>query len=129
MDVEHQRVVAAEPPTDLHRGSARQFGHEAHSASPVPGKPCSLLDILHPGLPPVREVGLTAQQLENLAIAKGQAKSYSGCLAIVSLDRNLAALWPAGFGVHGAIHALRTSSNLIWLLPHESSSDRFICSR
>ena len=41
---------------------------------PRPAKPCSLLGMLHPGLPPAREVGLTAQQLENLAIAKGQAK-------------------------------------------------------
>ena len=113
MDVEHQRVVAAEPPTDLHHGSARQFCHEAHYASPPAlAKPCSLLDMLHPGLPPVREVGLTAPQLENLAIAKGPAKGYSGCLAIVSLDRNPAALWPTGFEVHGVTHALRTSSIL-----------------
>ena len=96
---------------------------------PTLAKACSLLDILHPGLPPVREVGLTAQQQENLAVAKGQAKRYSGCLAIVSLDRNPAALWTTGFGVHGVIHALRTSDDLIWLLQHDGSSDRVALSR
>jgi len=34
-----------------------------------PANPCSLLDVLHPGLPRTREVGLTAQQLENLVVA------------------------------------------------------------
>ena len=77
----------------------------------------------------MREVGLTAQQLENLAIAKGQAKRYSGCLAIVSLDRNPAALWSTGFGAHGVIRALRTCNDLIWLLQHEGSSVRFALSR
>ena len=80
---------------------------------PVPAKPCSLLDILHPALPAVREVGLTAQQLENLAVAKGQAKRYSGCLAIVSVDRNPEKSWSTSFGVHGVIHALRTCNDLI----------------
>ena len=96
---------------------------------PTPAMPCSLLDMLHPGLPRLREVGLTDQQVQNLAIAKGQAKRYSGCLAIVSLDRNPDALWATGFGVHGVINALRTGNDLIWLLQHERSSDRFALSR
>ena len=38
--------------------------------APTPAAPCSLLDILHPGLPSIRELGLTPQQCENLAVAK-----------------------------------------------------------
>jgi hypothetical protein len=45
------------------------------------------------------------------------------------LDRNPDALWTTGFGVHGVIVALRTSNDLIWLLQHEVSSDRFVLSR
>ena len=52
---------------------------------PTPAAPCSLLEVLHPGLPSIREVGLTAQQLKNLAFVKNQAKRYPRCLAIVSL--------------------------------------------
>ena len=43
---------------------------------PTPASPCSLMDILHPGLPRIREVGLTPQQRDNLAVAKAQAESY-----------------------------------------------------
>ena len=96
---------------------------------PTPANPCSLLDVLHPGLPRTREVGLTAQQLENLVVAKNQAKRYPGCLATVSLDRNPAAQWTTAFGVHGVVHALRTGNDLIWLLQYDGSSDRFALSR
>ena len=84
----------------------------------TPATPCSLLELLHPGLSSTREVGLTAQQLENLAFVKKQAKRYPGCLAIVSLDRNPPAQWATGFGVQGVVNALRTGSDLIWLLHH-----------
>ena len=77
----------------------------------------------------MREDGLTAQQWENLAFAKGQAKKYPGCLAIVSLDRNPSAQWTTGFGVHGVVNALRTGNDLIWLLQHKGSSDHFALSR
>ena len=95
----------------------------------TPATPCSLLEVLHPGLPSTREVGLTAQQLENLARVKKQAKRYPGCLAIVSLDRNPEALWSTGFGVRGVVGALRTCNDLIWLLQHDASSDSFKLSR
>lgn len=96
---------------------------------PTPAAPCSLTEVLHPGLPNTREVGLTAQQLENLAFAKNQAKRYPGCVAIVSLDRNPEAKWATGFGVHGVVHALRTCNDLIWLLQYDVSSDCFKLSR
>ena len=109
MDVKHQRMVATEPPMDF---CAR-----------------SLLDVLHPGLPRAREVGLIAQQHENLVVAKGQAKRYPGCLATVSLDRNPAAQWATVFGVHGVVNVLRTGNDFIWLLQYDGSSDRFALSR
>ena len=96
---------------------------------PTPATPCSLLEVLHPGLPSTREVGLTAQQLQNLVVAKNQAKKYPGCLAIVSLDRNPEALWATGFGVRGVVGALRTGNDLIWLLQHDATSDSFTLSR
>ena len=96
---------------------------------PTPATPCSLLEVLHPGLPSTREVGLTAQQLKNLAVLKNQAKRYPGCLAIVSLDRNPEALWSTGFGVHGVVGALRTCNDLIWLLQHDAPSDCIKLSR
>ena len=46
----------------------------------TPATPCSLLEVLHTGLPSTREVDMTAQQLENLACVKKQAKRYPGCL-------------------------------------------------
>ena len=42
------------------------------------GTPCSLLELLHPGLPSTREVGLTAQQLENLDFAKNKRRDIQG---------------------------------------------------
>ena len=96
---------------------------------PTPANPCSLLDILHPALPRTREFGLTAQQQENLVVAKDQAKRYPGCLATVSLDRNPNALWATAFGVNGVVPALRTGNDLIWLLQYHSSSDSFALSR
>jgi len=72
---------------------------------PTPANPCLLLDVLHPGLPRAPEVGLTAQQLENLVVAKDQAKRYPRCLATVSLDRNPSAQWSTAFGVHGVVNA------------------------
>ena len=95
----------------------------------TPATPCSLLEVLHPGLPSTREVGLTAQQLENLAFVKKQAKRYPGCLAIVSLDRNPEARWSTGFGVRGVVGTLRTCHELIWLLQYDASSDSFKLSR
>ena len=83
---------------------------------PIPNSPCSLLDILHPGLPHVREDGFIAKQREKLAFATGQAKQYPGCLAIVNLDRNPSAQWTTGFGVHVVVNALRTGNDFIWLL-------------
>ena len=105
MDFAHQRMVATEPPTDLHRGFARQSGPEAHLPPRNLANPCSLLCVLHAGLPRARENGLTAQQHENLVNAKDQAKRYPGCLPTVSLDRTLAAQWAPGFGVHGVVNA------------------------
>ena len=96
---------------------------------PTPATPCSLLEVLHPGLPSIQEVGLTAQQLKNLAFVKNQAKRYPGCLAIVSLDRNPEARWSTGFGVHGVVNALRTSNDLIWLLQYDAPSDSIKLSR
>ena len=102
----------------------------SHVLPPMtPAKPCSLPEVLHPGLPSVREVGLTAQQLENLASAKKRAKRYPGRLAVVSLDRNPEARWSTGFGVHEVVGALRTGNDLIWLLQHDASSDSFKLSR
>ena len=96
---------------------------------PTPARPCSLKDILHPGLPRIREDGLTPQQCDNLAVAKAQAKRYPECLATVSLDRNPSAKWSTGFGVHGTVMALRTGNDLIWLLQHDGLSDRCKFSR
>jgi hypothetical protein len=68
---------------------------------PTLANPCSLLDVLHPGLLRGREFGLTAQQHENLVVAKDEANIYPGCSATVSLDRNPAAQWTtvSGFTV------------------------------
>jgi len=130
MDVEHQRMVATEPPTDLHRGLARQSGPEAHVASPDSCKSMLLVGFcLHTGLPCAREVGLAAEKHANLGVAKDQTKRYSGCLVAVSLDRNPAAQRTTGFGVHGVLNALRTGNDLIWLLQYDGSSDRFALSR
>ena len=87
------------------------------------------LSLMHPGLSRAREVGLTAQQHEHLGVAKDQAKRYPGCLATVSLDRNSAAQWTTGFGVHGVVNALRTGNDLVWRVQYGGSSDRFALSR
>ena len=92
---------------------------------PTPAAPCSLLDIAHPGLPRIREHGLTPQQRENLAVAKAEARSHPGCLATISLDRNPTKRWSTGFGVHGVVMALRTGSDLIW---HCSTMERQVAS-
>ena len=124
MEIEQQFMVATEPATDLHRGFARfRWPRATYCPPSTPATPCSLLEVLHTGLPSVRAVGLTAQQLENLAFVKKQAKRYPGCLAMVSLDRSPEALWSTGFGVHGVVGALRTCNDLIWLLQHDASSD------
>ena len=96
---------------------------------PTPAAPCLLLEVLHPGLPHIREFGLTPQQRENLVVAKAETMSCPGCLATVSLDRSPTANWPTGFGVHGVVMALRTGNDLIWLLQYDGASRRIVFSR
>ena len=96
---------------------------------PTPASPISLLDILHPGLPHIREVGLTPQQCENLVVAKAEAMSHPGRLATVSLDRSPTAIWPTGVGVRGVVGALRTGNDLIWLLQYDGALRHIVFSR
>ena len=50
---------------------------------------------------------------------------YPLCIATVGLDRNPAAQWATGFGVHGVVDALRTGNDLAWILQYDGSSERF----